>query len=220
MKLEALELGDASIVVLSDSNNPRLLNPDFLRINKITPAEWKDVGVLVTPAIARVTYENGVDVLVEENKVQISATKPDQLDWDKEIPRMAKAYLELLPHVTYRAVGFNFGFRCVWDREDVGQHIAGKMLIPNPWLEWGNGVQAATIDVKYHVKDQMTWSLKVGSGIIIKGDQRQPALLINANLHHDFEPEDRADRSAFISDAEKWRAQLDEILSQLPLFEE
>jgi hypothetical protein len=53
-----LEIVNASVIVLSEGNNPRLLNPDFLERNRIVPAEWKVRDVVVTPPFAQVNGRN------------------------------------------------------------------------------------------------------------------------------------------------------------------
>jgi len=105
-----LKMVSTSVVVLSEGNNPKLLDPDFLERNRIVSAEWKVQDVVVTPPFAQVIYENGIHFLVQINKFQIQISKPAVLDWKMDLPRMVTAYLELLPHVTYRAVGINFVF--------------------------------------------------------------------------------------------------------------
>jgi hypothetical protein len=51
-----LKMVSTSVVVLSEGNNPRLLNPDFLERNRIVSAEWKAQDVVVTPPFAQVVY--------------------------------------------------------------------------------------------------------------------------------------------------------------------
>jgi hypothetical protein len=53
-----LEIVNASVVVLPEGNNPRLLNPDFLERNRIVPTEWKIYDVVVTPPFAQVNGRN------------------------------------------------------------------------------------------------------------------------------------------------------------------
>lgn len=58
--------------------------------------------------LSQILYENGVQFVVEINKLQIKVNNPDLFSWEKELPAMASKYLEVLPHVTYRGVGINF----------------------------------------------------------------------------------------------------------------
>lgn len=44
----ALEMLNASVVVLSEGNNPKLLNHDFLARNKIVPEDWNVRDVVIT----------------------------------------------------------------------------------------------------------------------------------------------------------------------------
>ena len=105
-----------SVVVLSDSNNPRLLNPDFLETNGIVPKDWsqdsENTKVIVTPPFSLIEYANGIRVQMEENNVQFVATKPAEIDWDTALPALASSFLDVLRHVQYRAVGLNYVISC------------------------------------------------------------------------------------------------------------
>ena len=91
------KLVNAAIVVLAESNNPRLLNPDFLERNKIVPEKWEPKNVLITPPYATVQYAEGITISVEETKLQF-AVDPDRLaTWRELLPGIAIRYLEVLP---------------------------------------------------------------------------------------------------------------------------
>ena len=76
-----MELTQVAIVVVSQGNNPRILNPDFLAHNGIVPGGWKPTNVIVLPPMAAVSYENGVQVTLEGEKVLLQVNIPDQFDW-------------------------------------------------------------------------------------------------------------------------------------------
>lgn len=81
-----LKLNDASVVVLSEGNNPKLLNHDFLARNRIVPEDWQIRDIVVTPPFSQLLYENGVQFVVEINKLHIMVNKPDVLAWKKSCP--------------------------------------------------------------------------------------------------------------------------------------
>jgi len=189
-----LEIVNASVVVLSEGNNPKLLNPDFLERNRIVSAEWKVQDVVVTPPFAQVIYENGIHFLVEINKFQVQVTKPAVLDWKKDLPHMTTAYLELLPHVTYRAVGINFAFIT---------HVSSggpltEFLQDGPWLASDGGVTGATIEFHYRkrvpqfnvkIAFQEPPNLKAGKG---------NGVILTVNYHRDFAADEAHARAEYI----------------------
>lgn len=92
-----LTLQSVSIVILSDGNNPRLLNPDFLERTSIVPKEWEAANVIVTPPLAIVTYTNGVTVQLDEQKVQFLCSTPSKFPWKRDLPGIATTFLDVLP---------------------------------------------------------------------------------------------------------------------------
>ncbi len=191
----ALKLVNVSVVVLSEGNNPRLLNPDFLERNRVVPKEWKVADVLVTPPFAQVVYENGIQFTVEMNKLQFQTGNPDAVDWEKTIPGVATTYLALLPHVTYRAVGINF----VFVDADYPERPFAKLLNEGPWLEREGGITGAAIELHYRSKAP-EMNVKIGLQPDAKaGKEAGNQLTFTVNYHHNFDPDDSDGRKEFIS---------------------
>ena len=189
-----LKIISTTVVVLSEGNNPKLLNPDFLERNQVVPGNWKIRDVLVTPPIAQVIYENAVQFTVEINKLQIQANRPEAVDWEKTLPSLATTYLDLLPHVTYGAVGINFVFgalRCP-DRAFM------RLLKEGPWLDGAGSLTGATIELQYQsALPHMNVKVGVQKGMDISND-RSEHLVFTVNFHHDFGTDDSDGRANFI----------------------
>ena len=88
MVMTSLVLTKVSVVVRSQGNNPRILNPDFLTSNGIVPSGWKPVDVTVLQPLAWVRYTNGVQINLETENVQFTANAPSECDWAEDLPRM------------------------------------------------------------------------------------------------------------------------------------
>ena len=86
---------------------------------------------MVTPPFSQILYENGVQFVVEINKLQVRVNNPALISWEKELPAMASKYLEVLPHVTYRGVGINF----VYASETFPENAFGRLLQVGPWID-------------------------------------------------------------------------------------
>lgn len=190
-----LKLTNVSVVVLSQGNNPRLLNPDFLERNEIVPADWPVNDVLVTPPLAQVLYENGVQFLVETGKLQIRINKPEAVAWERKLPVMATAYVELLPHVTYRSAGINFVFHAAHYPDQPYM----RLIKEGEWLAGHGGLTGATLELQYQ-NELPYMNLRIGvEGNASAADQDSHGnLVFTANFHHDFSPEDSDGRAAFI----------------------
>ena len=81
-------LENVAVVILSDGNNPRILNPDFLDRNAIVPPNWKADNVLVTPPFAQVFYPEGVQIFIDENKLQFTCSKLLRLIGRKDFQKL------------------------------------------------------------------------------------------------------------------------------------
>jgi hypothetical protein len=211
-----LQLENVSIVVLSESNNPSLLNPNFLADNGIVPGSWKAQKVLVTPPIAIVGYENGVTITVEETKLQITAARPTEIDWQSELARISVTYLTILKHVHYQSVGLNIVMtRAATNEAD--KDIIDRILQKGPWLEFGNGITGT--EVKFHYKKSQP-QLQIAIQGANKADDngvQKSVFLFTANFHHGFQVEQVAERNRFINDLSKYENELRELIEQIQL---
>lgn len=189
-----LKMISTAVVVLSEGNNPKLLNPDFLKRNKVVSGDWKVKDVLVTPPFAQVSYENAVQFTVEINKLQIQVNRPEAVDWVNALPAMASSYLELLPHVTYRAVGINFVFGTMQFPDNPFK----RLLREGAWFEHEGGLTGAAVELQYrsalpHMNVKIAVQERMDS---IAGKVEH--LVFTVNFHHDFDPDDCDGRASFI----------------------
>ncbi len=213
----SVKLENVAIVVLSESNNPRLLNPDFLERNNIVPKEWKAQDVLVTPPFAQVSYSNGVQILVEENKIHLQSNKPEAIAWKRELPKITLEYLEVLPHVSYRAVGLNFVYLSDHPKGiEAEKELISKLLQQGPWLNFGQGISGAVIELQYR-GTQPQMNVKIG---VIEKDSPTGKLLggfiFTVNFHHDFKPDQNEERAAYINSIGARQAEFIQFLEKLP----
>jgi len=195
----SVKLESVTIVILSDGNNPRLLNQDFLERNNIVPKEWKVKDVLVTPPFAQVSYDNGIQILVEENKLQFQVSKPGDSIWKNELPGIALSYMNVLPHVPYRAVGINMVYLSDHPKgNEAEQELIGKLLQQGPWINYGQGVTGAVLELQYRAT-QPHMNVKIGVLEEVGVTGRSLAgFLFRVNFHNDFNPEQTDVRKAYI----------------------
>jgi hypothetical protein len=203
-----LEMIDASVVVLSEGNNPKLLNHDFLARNKIVPEDWSVRDIVITPPFSNIVYENDVQFVVELNKLLIRAGKAAQIDCDRDLPKMVTDYLRLLPHVSYLGTGINYVFVLKDSNHD---YIRNFFLQDGPWLEKEGNVSKAAIEFNYmNIKPQ--FNLKIES--------RSNDILFSANYHQDFESAQEEQRMQYISDMGELKNRFLEYAQHLPIARE
>ena len=199
------EMLDASVVVLSEGNNPKLLNHDFLARNKIVPEDWNVRDIVITPPFSNIVYENGVQFVVELNKLQIRAGKPEQIDCDRDLPKMVMDYLRILPHVSYLGVGINYVFVLKDSNHD---YIRKNFLQDGPWLQKEGNVSKAAIEFNY---------LNVNPRFNLKIDSQSNDILFSVNYHQDFKPDQEEQRAQYISEMGKMKIRFLEYVQHLPI---
>ena len=108
----------ASVIALG-SQNPQILNGDFLKINKIIPADQapfdKTPKFISTPPFASIAF-GPVEILVEEQRFQIREAGLADFK-ETHIFDIALKYYEVLKYTPVRTVGINLN--CQVDFENV-----------------------------------------------------------------------------------------------------
>lgn len=204
-------LTKVSIAIVSESNNPRLINPDFLAFQKIVPKDWVATDVIVTPPVARVTYENNFLIQVLEEKINIEITDPRSFDWKNILPDIAIEYITVLPKVSYRAVGLNYHAMVRTDADSDDFICRNFLKSEGLSTEHGN-VTSASIKLNYN-EMSVNFNLEIETGKFESGK----VYGCKGNYHLDFEPGQVNERKKHISDLVKYHDEFIKILKQLPL---
>jgi len=186
-----VRLLDFSIVVVASDCNPTILNPDFLARQDIVPDSWgwKVEGTAITtPPFATVSYDSGVTVSVEPNKVQVVDRLGDTPAEASRIPEIVKRYIEVLPHVRYTAVGHNFkGFV---ENPDAESFLKERFLKTGVWDNDKHPMQGLGLKFAYPLEGgRLNLSLDAATIVGHSGDEPRElhGVLVQANYHRDCE---------------------------------
>lgn len=206
-------LEQINIVVISESNNPQILNPDFLKINNIIPEDWIPSSVIVTQPLSQIVFSNGVSITVEEQRVQVKTDSPNEIEWRELIPNIVIKYLDVLQHVHYSAVGINMVFaKVAKDDTDLRQMLIRDMLVHGPWNDIGEGLSEVIVELKY-TNSQPYLGIKIQVATKkLDENTNEHALLYTTNLHNDFQNEDISQRCDFINSLGD---RVDRVMSQI-----
>lgn len=148
----SLSVQEISIIIAAKDLSPAILNPDFLKYSDIVPSDWQyDQQPVFTNNNVRITYENGVRVSAQPNRVvfaQVVSTK-DQPQFQIDI--MATKFAEKLPNADYQAVGINPRGLVPFFDNDRGAHafLFKKLFAPGPWQEFGQAPAQAAVQLSY-----------------------------------------------------------------------
>ena len=96
----AIWLHSIGVVVVANYHNPSILNKDFLARRKIVPESWETVETVTTPAISVIKYSNGVQWMIDQNRLTITEVcdRPLRQNEDSTVHDQASLYVETLPH--------------------------------------------------------------------------------------------------------------------------
>lgn len=178
-----------SIVIVATDCNPTILNPDFLARQEIVPDEWDwkvSGSPITTPPFATVAYDSGVTVSVETNKFQVVDGLPDRMPDTSQIPKIARKYIEVLPHVRYSGVGHNFkGFAEIADPQSFLQE---RFLKKGVWVSKDYPLMGVSLKFAYPL-DGGRINLALDGAIFEDRSGDEPkqldGVLVQANYHRD-----------------------------------
>jgi len=175
-------LGELTVVIVAESHNPTILNPDFLRVNEVVPSDWDPSDPAVTtPALARVAYSNGVTVQADPGRVTFTERMLGKGRSEAVIPNMARRWVEVLPHVGYVAVGINPGGIAVAETQaEALSFVLNSLVTDGPWKDALDGAARAGLTLHYGRPDGHL-ALTIDSTELVTSE---PVVAFSANSHH------------------------------------
>jgi len=212
-----VKLQSTAIVVLSAGNNPRLLNGDFLKRNRIVPEEWVIIDTLVTPPVSQVTFENGMQFLVEENRLHFRVNQPVDFPWVEKLPQATLEYMQLLSHVNYGGVGLNFVYTSDDPSGDAAQQaIIRRLMKAGAWLKCNSGISGAVLDLQYR-REQPSMNVKIGvrESVGPQGKKLE-GLIFTVNFHQEFQATQEEERASYVQSIGARQAQFFRFIEMLP----
>lgn len=186
-----------SVVVVADAHNPTILNPDFLASQRIVPKSWgwEVAEAITTPPLAMVRYENGVNVTVEQNKIQISDPNVGDGPEQSKITEIAAAYVEILPHVRYTAVGNNF--QSLIPRSNPGDYLKDRFLKEGEWTKSPSDLDAVGVQLSYPLVPvgRLALTINAAEATLPGEDDHQEVVVCNANFSRECGERPAADEA-------------------------
>lgn len=184
-----------SEVVVGDAHNPTILNPDFLAAQRIVPKSWgwEVAETITTPPLSIVRYTCGVTITVEQNKIQITDLNVENGPEKSKITEIATAYIEILPHVRYTAVGNNF--KCVIPKSKAGDYLKSRFLKEGAWFEAPGKLNAFGLKLGYPLvpTGQLILTIDAAEAKLSEDAEIQEVIICNANFSRDCGEDPKAE---------------------------
>ena len=216
---EGIDLIEFSIVLVATSNNPSILNPDFLFHNDIVDVSHKVRDPRIsTPAFSQVTFEDGLTVKADPDRV-VFEQRGSKLTTEAIVcPEIARRYLEEVPHVPYRAVGINpKGHRR--SASQAGHRVADALIDHGAWMSFKDLTPEIQLKAVYRYSDR-TISMDIAEAERRgQGPKPIPGMLFQANIHREIQATDATKRIQAISSIfSSWTDDLEDFLSLVAKF--
>ena len=197
---ENVNLGEVAVVLVAQSNNPSIINPDFLRHNEIVNADLSLQGNPISSQLfSQVTFERGIIVQALPDRVTFLQTGDSLAPEDILCPEIAKRYVEKVPHVPYSAIGINpKGYRYL--SAEVQEKVS-NILIKSADMSFKDVTPEVHLKTIYQY-DTKKIVLDIAETTKKKNDDPEiPIMLFQANIHRDIlSTMDQQDRIKKISE--------------------
>ena len=205
-----VDITEFSVVLLATSNNPSILNPDFLQYNDIVDASQQiQEPPISTPAFSQVIFQDGLTVTADPDRVIFAQTRGRLATEDIVCPEIAKRYVKTVPHVTYRAVGINpKGFRRSGD--GAPDRVANALTDKGAWLSFKDTIPEIQLKAVYRYSGR-TIFLDVIEARREADGRQTPGILFQANIHRNItetNPQKRTE--GLLSIIDSWKEDLSE----------
>ena len=201
-----IDLVGFSVVVVAQSNNPTILNPDFLRHNGIVSSSRAlrdDRPLFTTPVVSEVSFDEDLTVRAEPQRITFAQTGSGLAPENIDCPAIAKGYLRTVPHVPYTALGLNP--RAVILNPPFAR-LSKVLYAEGNWMSFSGATPGFELKAAYQLIDRrLTLTIQEAEG---------DTLLCEANIHRDVRETNQQMRvNTILSMLDCWKDDLDQFYS-------
>ena len=180
------DLVELSVVLVATSNNPSIINPDFLTDNDIIDKNRSlQEDPVTTPVFAQVVYEDGLTVRADPERVIFVQSASGTSMGNIICPEMAKCYARAVPHVPYRAVGINPKLH-VHLADANRAKVANALGDRGSWLSYKDSEPEVQLKAIYPFGSRKIVVDILGATRRRPNGQPLPGLLFQGNVHRDL----------------------------------
>lgn len=204
MKPDRIILREIAVVIVGQTHNPSILNPDFLRHHDIVPEGLVLAAPPIsTPAVSQVAYKGGLQVVSELNRVSFAEKILD--GQNPACPGAARRYLRTVPLVHYTAVGVNPV--AIWDAK--GSVFPAGLLKAGKRMQFGDVSPSAEVKLTYGLAGE-TVNLTVKTEVLQTPKGVKEIIAFHGNFHHDIKGEKNESHTVAHAIVGKWEKHLED----------
>lgn len=204
---------ELAIVVSVKTQNPTILNEDFLKQTGIVPSDWKLAREPVyTDRVAQIVFENGFSIAAQPDRVMFLEAVGDKDLATISAGEVAQKYVATLKLADYQAVGINFrSYIAHSSSKNASAYINTQLLAAGNWQDYGTGTVRASINLVYDLSErQLNLSINEAS-IQFPEQPATPVVLFASNFSYDISATPAEDKAAKVAElAGNWKQDLSE----------
>jgi hypothetical protein len=192
---------ELAIVVAVKTQNPAILNEDFLKQSGIIPSDWKLArDPIYTDRVAQIVFENGFSIAAQPDRVMFLEAVGDKEIDTVSAGEVAQKYVETLKLADYQAVGINFRSYTAYETPAAAsEYINTQLLASGNWQKYGEGTVRASLNLVYDFSDrQLNLSINEAS-IQFPEQDATPVVLFAANYSYDISKTEAGDKATAIA---------------------
>ena len=172
-----------TVVVTAASHNPSMLNPDFLKTQRIVPSGWEVSESVSTPPVSMIMFANGIQWVMDESVLNVIERCDSGFQDGYAIYQTVIRYLETVTHVPYRNLGLNWSVAIHLD--DPQNWLMERFLKDGPWSHPDSGLSNIEPTFTFLVDDvSLRLALNVRTVPTTEGKSKS-AVAVDCNLHHE-----------------------------------
>jgi menaquinone-dependent protoporphyrinogen IX oxidase len=189
---------EIAIVVAVKTQNPAILNEDFLKYSGIVPPEWKLAQApSYTDRVAQVLFTNGFSLAVQPDRVMFleALGETKQLD-EIAVAEVASRYVDTLKLADYQAVGINCrGYVSYVEQPDeANKLVTQNFLAPGSWQIYKGASAQASVNLVYDFPTKKL-NLSINEAELQFPDQEPtPVALFAGNFNYNIATAEVSDR--------------------------
>jgi hypothetical protein len=198
--MSKLIVQEIAIVIAVATQNPTILNEDFLKQSGIIPTDWKLArDPVYTDRVAQIVFENGFSIAAQPDRVMFLEAIGDKDINTIAAGEVAQKYVATLKLADYQAVGINFRSYVAHDSATAASgYISTQLLGAGSWQTYGKGDFRAAINFVFDLPErQLNLSINEAS-IQFPEQPATPVVLFAGNFSYDIANTAAADKSAEI----------------------
>ncbi len=152
-----MDVQELGIVLVTEKHTPAMLNPDVLRCSGIIPIDWELARPpLYAQHLTQLVFQNGITLIAEANRILFIEGIRAKASSNICIARIARHYIERLPHANYQNVVISLKGTAVMNEhlDAVRQYLVTHLLAPGAWQHFGQEPVRASLNFTYTLENK------------------------------------------------------------------